>query len=248
MLILIIFKISCFILGGGGGGDNAKFDPKSIDYTVYIRYDAMSTSHQPCFFADGNLNRAQLECLFKRTIASKNVITKLKNDRLVYFGVTGVFAERMQVHNNRTRLHFVADKVDRKSFADCLLVEAGSKFKIEDGSEVVVTRNDIRRLELIAIFEFTFGGFSQYSASLANQRGGGELSDGSDVFYYRFGKLNSEQRNKDKEDGSYFGGEIPRTSDGKVDWQVLVPYWLLVSLCGDLLQPERSEYFSYYFF
>lgn len=53
-----------FTLGGGGrfGGD-LTFDIENAIYTVYVRFDAMSNTHQPCYFLDGNLSRDQLTIL-----------------------------------------------------------------------------------------------------------------------------------------------------------------------------------------
>lgn len=46
---------------------------------------------------------------------------------------------------------------------------------------------------------------------------------------------------KSKEDRKYFDGVIPRTNEGKVDWKVFVPDWMLVKLSGGTITAIRMR-------
>lgn len=169
---------------GGGGGENERnkaIPLRQTQFTIYVRYNTMSygasQANNNCIL-DGNLNRQQITSVFNKLMKTIKIEEELKNKTAVYFGIASDLTRRMYDHNEGTTKSnegvFGAYFVPSASFEDCALLKAGSKIGMQNGETIVVSTRDIRRMEMTAIYEFSFGAFSQYSARLVNQLGGGE--------------------------------------------------------------------------
>lgn len=49
---------------------------------------------------------------------------------------------------------------------------------------------------MVAVYEFTFGDYSNLSVHLGNRHGGGEKGEGSEFFYHRMGDMCGHQKEK----------------------------------------------------
>lgn len=131
----------------------------------------------------------------------------------------------------------------KPNFRRCRLAVAGDKFLLRDGTSVVLHRNDIRKLEVVAISQTQYGQFAAYSKNLMNILGGGEIGGNSlhQILYVRFGKKIDKIRKEKKEiEDNFYHGEIPMTAAGKIDWGKLIPNNEVVKRCGGELKSKKS--------
>lgn len=145
-------------------------------------------------FKDGNLTPLQLKDIFSSVIKQRKIISHLEAVKNIYFGVSGTdkdFHDRMFRHNQNQKIKFVPSS----NYNSCKLISVGDTFVLEDGQTVIVNENDIKKLEVLAITEFTYREFSNYSKKLINEKGGGEGLKFSEqkTLYFRYG--NNEIKN-----------------------------------------------------
>lgn len=114
----------------------------------------------------GNLSPDELKEVFA-LIVHQNKIPKVKS--FMIFGITCTknFNARMSKYN-----HGGFERAPHNNINHWLLMRAGDKFRLANGTVVTVNFDDIRIMEMVAVFEFNHGKFKEHSNKIMNTIGG----------------------------------------------------------------------------
>jgi hypothetical protein len=134
------------------------------------------------------------------------------------------------------------EKLRSQAFKKQILVKAGQRFTIAEHETVTLTKRDIRKLEMVAITQLKFGRYSEYTDNVMNIVGGGECQSEKEILYFRLGWNNKKPAAVEKVDhGEYFSGEIPKSKNGLIAWEALIPTWKIVLACGSKMKKKKES-------
>jgi hypothetical protein len=135
------------------------------------------------------------------------------------------------------------EKLQSRAFKDQILVKAGQKFTISAHETVTLNKRDIRKLEMVAITQLKFGRYSEYTDNVMNVMGGGENSvKDKEILYFRLGWNNKKPAVVEKvKYGEYYKGEIPKSKNGLIAWEALIPTWKIVLACGSKMKKKKES-------
>lgn len=239
------------IIAEAGGSVQGMDSGQNADYYVYVRYDAMNSMQFPNIpNPNSTLSFAQMEEILETRLKEKDVLGKINDSIAVKFGLSAVrdrFANRMGNYNRgeEDTTTYKAIRISSKFFNDHVLIDAGDKFTLKDGSVVVMSADDIIRFEMAAIHMFEFGKFIVFKNNLLNIRGGGgfPVSSSHPLLYFRlFNKVKSQPKEivEIQKDNSRMKIDIPYV-DGKIQWSEMLALWKVAVYNGVLLKRPKEK-------